>query len=74
MIAIKLDDNFFHQDSQHEEPDEEDPDHPPRQETRCDDKVTSWILNSLTEYLSNSLIHCESAKTLWDTGYIEKDV
>lgn len=33
---------------------------------RCDDLVTSWILNSLSMDLANSLQYVNNAKELWD--------
>ncbi|XP_070049340.1 uncharacterized protein [Nicotiana tomentosiformis] len=32
---------------------------------RCDDMVTSWILNSLSKYLADSLQYVRDAKELW---------
>ena len=33
---------------------------------RCDDMVTSWLLNSLSKDLADSLQYVNNAKELWD--------
>ncbi|KAK9668964.1 hypothetical protein RND81_13G099400 [Saponaria officinalis] len=64
LIALSAKNKLWFVDGSNTKPDSKSPSSKTWQ--RCNDLVFSWILNSESEEIANSILYCEIAKKAWD--------